>query len=81
MPHSLPHIIATIRASGRTTTHGAILLAEVDRLTAWLEMIAALYGEMGMLAQLALTGHVALPHWKNAPDTPIIANAGERSDV
>lgn len=34
MPHSLPHIITQIRASGRTTTHGAILLAEVDRLTA-----------------------------------------------
>lgn len=34
MPHSLPHVITQIRASGRTTTHGAILLAEVDRLTA-----------------------------------------------
>lgn len=39
MPHSLPHIITQIRASGRTTTHGAILLAEVDRLRALVDSL------------------------------------------
>lgn len=54
MPHNLTHITAAIRASGRTTTHGAILLAEVDRLTALVDDLrrdcSELYQVVGALA-------------------------------
>ncbi len=53
MPHSLHDITTHIRASGRTTTHGAILLAEVDRLRAW---IWAMSAEHPTMSRAALAG-------------------------